>query len=93
VDWEGNVHPDQFTLQYTFGNVREKSFGEIWTDLSHPILAGLKNRRPLLKGRCARCRWVEICNGNFRTRAETVFNDFWAPDPACYLTDQEIGIA
>ncbi|NHM28393.1 putative heme d1 biosynthesis radical SAM protein NirJ1 [Desulfofundulus sp. TPOSR] len=93
VDWEGNVHPDQFTPQHTFGNVREKSFGEIWTDLSQPILAGLKNRRPLLKGRCARCRWLEICNGNFRTRAEAVFNDFWAPDPACYLTDEEIGIA
>ncbi len=93
VDWEGNVHPDQFTPQYTFGNVREKSFGEIWTDLSQPILAGLKNRRPFLKGRCARCRWLEICNGNFRSRAEAVYDDFWAPDPACYLTDEEIGIA
>ncbi len=93
VDWEGCVHPDQFTLHHTFGNVRERSFGEIWTDLSHPILAGLKNRHPLLKGRCARCRWLELCNGNFRSRAEAVYNDFWAPDPACYLTDEEIGIA
>jgi len=93
VDWEGYVHPDQFTLHHTFGNVRERSFGAIWTDLSHPILAGLKNRRSLLKGRCARCRWLELCNGNFRTRAEAVTRDFWGPDPACYLTDEEIGIA
>lgn len=93
VDWEGNVHPDQFTPHHTFGNVREKSFKEIWTDLSQPILVGLKNRRPILRGRCARCRWLEICNGNFRSRAEAVYNDFWAPDPACYLTDEEIGIA
>jgi len=93
VDWEGNVHPDQFTPQYTLGNIRKKSFPEIWTDPSHPILAGLRNRRPLLKGRCARCQWLEICNGNLRSRAEAVFNDFWAPDPACYLTDEEIGIA
>lgn len=93
VDWEGNVHPDQFTSQYTLGNIRKKSFPEIWTDPSHPILAGLRNRRSLLKGRCARCRWLEICNGNLRSRAEAVFNDFWAPDPACYLTDEEIGIA
>ncbi len=90
VDWEGNVHADQFTPNHTFGNVRERKFGEIWTDTSHPILAGLKNRKPLLKGRCAKCRWLDVCNGNFRARAEAVYNDFWAPDPACYLTDEEI---
>ncbi|MBO8136841.1 MAG: putative heme d1 biosynthesis radical SAM protein NirJ1 [Desulfotomaculum sp.] len=92
VDWYGNVHPDQFTQNHTFGNVRERKFGEIWTDKSHPILKGLKNRKPLLKGRCAKCRWLDVCNGNFRARAEAVYNDFWMEDPACYLTDEEIGI-
>ena len=91
VDWEGNVHPDQFTLNHSFGNVRERKFGAIWTDPDQPVLAGLKNRRPLLKGRCARCRWLDLCNGNFRSRAEAVYQDFWAEDPACYLTDEEIG--
>lgn len=92
VDWYGNVHPDQFTQNYTLGNIRERSFGDIWTDTSHPIMAGLKNRRPLLKGRCAACRWLDICNGNFRARAEAVTGDFWESDPACYLTDEEIGL-
>ena len=90
VDWEGNVHPDQFTLNHSFGNVRERRFADIWTDPGQPVLAGLKNRQPLLKGRCARCRWLEICNGNFRSRAEAVYQDFWAEDPACYLTEEEI---
>lgn len=90
VDWNGDVHPDQFTHQYTLGNVRERKFGAIWSDISHPILRGLKDRKSLLKGRCRRCRWLELCNGNFRTRAEAVYGDFWAPDPACYLTDEEI---
>ena len=26
-----------------------------------------------------------------RVRAEEVFGDLWMPDPACYLTDKEIG--
>lgn len=91
VDWYGNVHPDQFTQNHTFGNVREKKFGDIWTDMSQEILAGLKNRKPLLKGRCAACRWLDVCNGNFRARAEAVTGDFWESDPACYLTDEEIG--
>jgi hypothetical protein len=25
-------------------------------------------------------------------RAEAVYDDIWAEDPACYLTDEEIGI-
>ncbi len=91
VDPLGYVHPDQFTQHITFGNVRERKFGDIWTDISHPVLAGMKNRKPLLKGRCAQCQYLDICNGNFRTRAEAVTGDFWESDPACYLTDQEIG--
>lgn len=90
VDPAGYVHPDQFTQHYTFGNVRERKFGDIWTDTTNKIMAGLKNRKPLLKGRCAKCKFLSNCNGNFRTRAEAKTGDFWASDPACYLTDKEI---
>jgi len=92
VDNEGNVHADQFWWHHSFGNVGERKFGEIWMDTSDPLMAGLKNRKPLLKGRCGKCKWLDICNGNFRVRAEAVHNDVWAPDPACYLTDEDIGV-
>ncbi len=92
VDNLGNVHADQFWQSHTFGNVRERQFSEMWTDLSDPIMAGLKSRKSLLKGRCAQsnCKWVEVCNGNFRARAVAVYDDPWMQDPACYLTDEEI---
>lgn len=90
VDHLGGVHPDQFWQHYSFGNVRERPFSEIWVDTSDPLMAGLKNRKPLLKGRCAACRYLDVCNGNFRVRAEAVYDDVWAPDPACYLTDEEV---
>lgn len=90
IDNEGNVHADQFWWHHSFGNVRRKPFSEIWQDTSEPLMAGLKNRKSLLKGQCAKCKWLDICNGNFRVRAEAVHNDIWAPDPACYLTDEEI---
>jgi len=93
VDWLGNVYPDQFTQNHPLGNVREREFGEIWYDESQPLLKQLRNRKTLLKGRCGACKWLEICNGNFRARAEAVYGDFWAPDPGCYLTDEEIGLA
>lgn len=90
VDHLGYVHADQFWQHYSFGNVRERPFSEIWMDTSDPLMAGLKNRKPLLKGRCAACRYLDICNGNFRVRAEAVYGDIWAPDPACYLADEEV---
>ncbi|MDK2892114.1 12,18-didecarboxysiroheme deacetylase [Methanohalophilus sp.] len=93
VSWDGSVHPDQFWRHYTIGNVRERKFSEIWTDLTDELLAGLKDRKPLLKehaDRCGKCKWLDICNGNFRVRAEAVYGNVWANDPACYLTDEEI---
>jgi radical SAM protein with 4Fe4S-binding SPASM domain len=91
VSWDGAVHADQFWRYYSFGNVRERKFSKIWTDTSDPLMAKLKDRKPHLKGRCAQCKWLNICNGNFRVRAEAKTGDLWACDPACYLTDEEIG--
>jgi radical SAM protein with 4Fe4S-binding SPASM domain len=92
VSWDGSVHADQFWRHHSFGNVREKPFSQIWTDPGDELLMKLKEKKKHVKGRCSECRWLDICGGNFRVRAEVVFNDLWAPDPACYLTDEEIGI-
>lgn len=92
VSWDGSVHADQFWRHHSFGNVRERPFSEIWTDPSDEFLMKLKEKKKHVTGRCARCRWLDICGGNFRVRAEAVHGDVWAPDPACYLTDEEIGL-
>ena len=92
IDTQGNVHPDQFWQSATLGNVKQRPFSEIWSDNSIPLLAGLRNRLPLLKGRCGQCRFKEICGGSFRVRAAQVYGDPWASDPACYLTDNEISL-
>ncbi|MGA1866994.1 MAG: radical SAM protein [bacterium] len=93
IDFTGNVHPDQFWLDYTLGNIRERPFSEIWTDISDPIMAGLKSRKPLLKGKCAQCKWIDACGGSFRVRALRFYNDPWMEDPQCYLTHEECGIS
>lgn len=91
VDEEGNVHADQFWRHYSFGNVRKRPFSEIWQDTSNELMAKLKEKKRYVKGRCARCRWLDICGGNFRVRAEAATGDIWAEDPQCYLTEEEIG--
>lgn len=92
VDDLGNVHADQFWWHYSLGNVRQRKFSDIWMDTSEPLLRGLRNRKGLLKGRCGRCQHLDICNGNLRVRAEAVYGDVWAEDPACYLSDEEISV-
>lgn len=90
VSWDGAVHADQFWRNHAFGNVNERPFSAIWMDKNIPLLAKLKDKKQHVKGRCAACRFLAICGGNFRARAEARFGDEWAEDPACYLTDEEI---
>ncbi len=92
ISWDGQVHADQFWRNHTFGNVLERPFSEIWMDSSIEMLAKLKDKKSHVKGRCAKCRFLNICGGNFRARAEAWHGDIWAEDPACYLTDAEIGL-
>lgn len=90
VDTQGDVHPDQFLQSITLGNVKDRKFSEIWTDECNEVLAALRDRAPRLRGRCATCRFLDVCGGNFRARALNAACDLWASDPGCYLSDAEI---
>ncbi|HEX9789842.1 MAG TPA: heme d1 biosynthesis radical SAM protein NirJ, partial [Kiloniellales bacterium] len=92
IDNLGNVHPDTFWWHYTLGNVRQRPFSEIWPDTSDPVMAGLKQRPRQIGGRCGACRHFAICGGNTRVRALQLTGDPWAEDPACYLSNAEIGV-
>ncbi|MFA6291901.1 MAG: 12,18-didecarboxysiroheme deacetylase [Victivallales bacterium] len=92
VSWDGKVYPDQFWRNKILGNVRDKSFGEIWTDPKNSFLMKLKEKKRYVTGRCASCCFLDVCGGNFRARAEAATGDIWAPDPACYLSDEEIQV-
>ena len=90
ISWDGQVHPDQFWRNQVVGNVRERPFSEIWTDPAQPLLSKLRDRKTVLQCRCNRCRFLDVCNGNLRARAEAAGNGIWGDDPACYLREEEI---
>ena len=90
VSWDGEVYADQFWRHKSFGNVRQRPFSEIWTAPDDELLLKLKEKKKHVGGKCATCKWLDICAGNFRVRAEALTGDVWAADPACYLTDEEI---
>jgi len=92
IDWVGDVHADQFWAHHSFGNVKRRPFSQIWLDTADPLMAGLKDRRARITGRCRACKFFDACGGALRVRADLAHGDPWAPDPACYLTDAEIGL-
>ncbi|MHC5184601.1 MAG: SPASM domain-containing protein [Planctomycetota bacterium] len=92
IDFNGKVHANQFWGHYDLGDIHEKKFSEIWSNNDEPLLKGLRDRRSYVKGRCRLCKFFDACGGSLRVRADLYYNDPWAPEPACYLTDEEIGL-
>ncbi len=91
IDTLGRVHPDTYWSDYTVGNVKTTPFSALWTG-PDPMLAQLRTRPRPLKGRCGACAFKAVCGGNTRIRALQLTGDPWAEDPACYLSDAEIGV-
>lgn len=91
ISWDGTVFPDQFWRNQPVGNVLETPFSEIWGNPPPgSLLADLRRKKERVTGRCVTCRFLDVCGGNFRARAEAATGDIWGVDPACYLTDEEI---
>jgi len=88
IDPLGDVHACQFWGHVSLGNVRQRKFSAIWRDQGNRVLCDLRRKQDLIKGKCAECAHKDVCGG-CRIRAEAVFGDAWAEDPACYLTAEE----
>lgn len=78
VSHQGDVFPCGY-LPVTAGNVRERSFQEIWTE--SPVWKGFRNT-DLLEGKCGACEFKNICLG-CRARAFYETGNVLAEEPYC----------
>jgi radical SAM protein with 4Fe4S-binding SPASM domain len=81
---DGAVWPCPF-IELSCGNIRERSFGEIWR--KSEILNQLRDRERSLKGQCGECEYRRLCGG-CRGRAWAVTGDYLAEDPCCFIHDE-----
>lgn len=89
IDSFGNVKPDPF-FPYILGNIKERSFEEIWKNEDNLLLNFLRQYPRDIDGRCKNCYFLPICNGSSRSRAFAIYNNIKAEDPSCYLNEKEI---
>lgn len=82
IDYEGFIKPDPF-YEYRAGNIKYDDISEIY--IHDQLFAKLRDRKRFLKGRCASCGYLDICNGGSRARAYGIYNDYFAEDPSCYV--------
>ena len=82
VDHTGTVSPSGF-LPIPCDNVRERSIRDTYR--THPAFQALRDDS-LLKGKCGRCDFREICGGGSRARAYSLTGDLHAEEPFCAYT-------
>jgi radical SAM protein len=78
VSHTGDVCPSGF-LPLPGGNVRDKSFADIYRD--SPLFRDLRDYTRL-KGKCGTCDFRDVCGGS-RARAHAVTGDYLESDPYC----------
>jgi len=87
IDHRGDVHPNQFWLDHSCGNILTESFADIW-NRETGLLADLRSDPWPLEGDCATCSFARECGG-FRARANRYHGTLWGADPSCALTAPE----
>ncbi|HNX08605.1 MAG TPA: radical SAM protein, partial [Methanothrix sp.] len=63
INHRGDVHPCHFMPQMVVGNVRERSFQDIWIDHPSEELLALRNIKSSLTGACGKCEYLDLCGG------------------------------
>lgn len=90
INHRGDVLPCHFMPEVVVGNVRERSFQDIWIDNPVPELEALRNIRSKLKGACGECEYLELCGG-CRQKARYYCGDVLGEDPTCVVKDLKRG--
>jgi len=78
IDVDGNVLPCSY-FPKPAGNVREKSFRDIWENSE--LFRELRDFKSY-KGKCGTCEYVNVCGG-CRARAYAVHGDYLGEEPFC----------
>ena len=78
IDHHGNVQPCSY-FPKSAGNIKEKSFKEIWDNSQ--LLKDLRDFKRY-KGKCGNCEYLGVCGG-CRARSYAISGDYMDEEPYC----------
>lgn len=78
IDVDGNVLPCSY-FPKSAGNIREKSFKEIWENSD--LFRDMRDFKKY-KGKCGSCEYLHVCGG-CRARAYSIYGDYLEEEPFC----------
>ena len=78
----GDAIPCSYNDVYRFGNVKEKSLGQIWDSLQSSEFFAKARDKTNIKGKCGVCEYKEVCGG-CRTAALFYTGNLLDSDPRC----------
>jgi len=80
----GDLTPCGF-IPLVLGNILENDFADVWKN--SPVLAAM--RQKTATGKCSGCGHYSDCLGGCTARAYAVTGDLNAPDPHCWIGEEE----
>jgi AdoMet-dependent heme synthase len=78
----GEVIPCSYNDAYRVGNIKDKSLGEIWSEMQSNELFNKVKGKANIKGKCGVCEFKELCGG-CRSAALFYTGDILGSDPRC----------
>lgn len=85
IDIDGNVKPCSYFPE-TAGNLKEKSFKEIWEESK--LFLNLRDFKKY-KGKCGSCEYIGVCGG-CRARADSIYGDYLEEEPFCSFIPKKL---
>lgn len=85
VLYDGTVYPCM-VLHKKAGDVRQRSFQEIWYESD--VFEILRDR-DRLEGKCGRCDWRHLCGGA-RCKVYELSGSLTAEDPTCWFEEEQL---
>lgn len=78
----GDIIPCSYNDVYRFGNTKNKTLQNIWSEMQDSEFFAQVRDKNNLKGKCGVCEYKDICGG-CRTSALFFTGDILGPDPQC----------
>jgi len=76
------------SLGVTGGNLRRRTFSDIWNNSQ--LFIDIRNEKRYKNEKCGNCRYWTLCKGGCKASSYANFGSLFQEDPLCFLKDKDV---